>query len=71
MCGIGRWARWNSQHSSLLSTEEPVHSTVHCSSVPAVALEAEEYFEAADFGCQLQVLGPGHPTVQKMELRDY
>lgn len=56
---------------SLVSTEEPVHSPVSSSSVPAASLEAEGHFEAADFDCQLQVLVPGHPTVQKMVLRDY
>lgn len=56
---------------SLVSSEEPVHSPLSCFSVPADPLEAEERFEAADFGCQLQVLVPGLPTVQKMVLGDY
>lgn len=71
MCVTGRWETWSSQCNSVVSTEELFHSPVSCSSVPADALEAEEHFEAADFGCQLQVLVPGHPTVQKMALRDY
>lgn len=43
--------------------EEPIpfFSPVSCSSVPADSPEAGEQFEAADFGCHLQVLVPGHP----------